>query len=548
MSKAKILNYANNDHFQKVLKRYGGEDYLKENFPHIRKMLYNTRKWHRSKQNETAKEDNENGYTDTFNILELPVSDTDVSNTTIKAENNTGVYCKSVMSLVKKQSFLHMSSETSDPKHGKVFGAFSVHELNEHKLNKSLKVDASYLKYSKETCVQTCTSFTAFSNINGESICTVDCPDRKKEIDISEMKEDVTDISVSAPCSKNESDTHIRVVYNGRKDDDAAYNFVEAKDKTVNGIRYVKVFYPFSIEVTLNDMFMFNPEKPINYDYNLLISMASSVIKGGGVHYNTSKWDNITVSAKGNKLTFDFPYSGEGENNYWYVEMPLTAKQAEGYFDFHLNFSANYGLKNSGIYNFKTNIIVSSEDLPDSPNFKKIKKSKILWGCLGKNTIIKTEKGFKKISEVKVGEKIFTDKGFLVLKNIVTGTEEKIVAVGISDEKTLHITKNHPIATDRGMVRAIDLTISDKLNVEDGTYHDIHYLEVKDYKDKVFSLEFEKTAMISADGLMVGDYLTPIPDAIVEEENIEPLEPELVEELKRWSNLKHEQLQKGINV
>jgi Pretoxin HINT domain len=548
MSKAKILNYANNDHFQKVLERYGGEEYLKENFPHIRKMLYNTREWHGSKQNETAKEDNENGYTDTFSILELPVSDKDVSNATIEAENNTAVYCDSVMSLVKKQSFLHMSSETSDPKHGKVFGAFSVHELNEHKLNKSLKVDASYLKYSKEPCVQTRTSFAAFSNVDGKSICTVDCPEKFLEIDISEMTEDVTDISVSAPCPKTETDTYIRVVYNGRQDAKAAYNFVKATDRTEGGIRYVKVFYPFSIEVTLDDMFAFDPVNPINYDQNLLISMASSVIKGGEVHYNTAKWENINVSATGNKLTFDFPYSGGDEKNYWYVEMPLTAKQAEGYFDFHLNFSANYGLKDSGTYDFKTFIIVSSEDLPDSPNLEKIKKSKILWGCLGKDTIIKTEKGYKNISEVKVGEKIFTDKGFLAIKNIVTGTEEKIVAVGISDEKTLHITKNHPIATDRGMVRAIDLTISDKLNVEDGTYQDIHYLEVKDYKDKVFSLELEKTAMISADGLMVGDYLTPIPDAVVEEENIEPLEPELVEELKRWSNLKHKQLQKRVNA
>ena len=337
-------------------------------------------------------------------------------------------------------------------------------------------------------------------------------------------------------------------MYNGRKDSEAVYNFSKAKDRTESGVRYVQVYYPFSIEVTLDKTFEFDPINPVSFNYNLLISIASSVIDGGEVHFNSAKWSKIKTTVNGNKLTFDFPYSSGTEDNYWYVEMPLTAKQADGYFDFHLNFSINFGLKGSGNYDLKTSVIISSEDLPESPNLKKIKQSRILWGCLGKDTVIRTENGYKNISEIEVGEKIFSDKGFLALTNIVTGTEDKIVAVGVAEDKTLLITENHPIATNRGMVRAIDLTISDKIMVEDGTFQYIYYLEVKDYNDKVYSLELEEAALISADGLMVGDYLTPVPDAPLEEEIMEPLEPELIEELKKWSNLRNEQLQKEINV
>ncbi len=37
------LNFKNDDQFQIALERFGGEDFLKENFPRILKMLYDTR-------------------------------------------------------------------------------------------------------------------------------------------------------------------------------------------------------------------------------------------------------------------------------------------------------------------------------------------------------------------------------------------------------------------------------------------------------------------------------------------------------------------------
>lgn len=536
MSKSEMLNCANNNHFQIVIERFGGERFLKENFPNILKMLYNTREWHKSK-NEAN--DNQNiGYTDTYRIVELP----------LKTENSIvpSVYANSIMSLVDKVSFLYMSSTLSDPKHQKVFGGYAIYDNDKNKIEKELTVDSSLLNYCKEPSVQTKTTFMAVTKVNGKSVCVATPQEKVLNIDLSEMSSVVKSITVNDPKPKKETDTFIRVVFNGRTDNEAAYNFKNATDEYIGNKRYVKVFYPFSIKVQLADGFIFNTDNPVNFDSSFNLSLASNVVEGGEVHYSTAQISKIKTEVNGNTLVLNFSYSPNGDDNYWGVEMPLTNKQTEGYFDFHLNFNINYS--HNGLGELSTDIVVSSENLPQSENFKKIIQSKILWGCLGKDTLIHTEYGLKKISEIKVGEKIFTEKGLVKLKNMVIGTEQKIIAVGISEDNTLLITKRHPIATERGIIYAEDLSISDRLKLEDGSYKDIYYFEVIDYNNKVYSPELEESHLISAEGIMVGDYLTPI-DVVNEPEKImEPLEPELLDELKRWTEIKNEQIQKEVNV
>jgi hypothetical protein len=481
-----------------------------------------------------------NGYDDTFRINILPI--TENSDADSKQEGKVpAVYAESFMSMVKKHPLLSVTGVVEDPKCHKRFKSFGDFDENAFKMQYNVTIDSSILRYSKEPEVQACTNFTAYDVVEGKSVCTMDVHEMTKKIDLSDIGKIVKNITVDAPKPKAESDTFIRVVYNGRTDNEAAYNFAKANSKDEGGVRYVNAYYPFSVRVELDDHFEFVPDKPVNFDYNLNISMNSNVVMGGEVHFNTAYWRNLVYSIQGNELTFGLPYNGGTTANYWGVDMPLTAKQAEGYFDFHLNFDINYRLKGTTEFE-QICIIVSSEDLHSSDDFVKIKQSKILWGCLGKDTFIRTEGGYKKIDEIEVGEKLFTDKGYVKLRNMVTGTEEKIIAVGVSEDKTLLITKEHPIATDRGVIRAYDLAATDKLKLEDGTLKDIYYLEVKDYGDKVYSPELEESALISADGIMVGDYLThvDVPDEPVE--SLEPLDPELLEELKKWTALKNEQI------
>ena len=539
MLNGKKMNYSNDEHFALALESYGGEEYLRENFPNILKMLYNTREWHREcLQNE----DEKIGYTDAFNIVEL----VQLGNNEVDEER--GVFCQSDMSLVEEASFVHMSSLISDPKIGKCFGSFAVHDTKVNVLKKSLKVTHDMLNYTKNPEVQTETTFKVVKKVNGRSVCTADVHDKKLVVDLADIKPDIQKINVKQPVSKKESDSYIRLVYNGRQDDDASYNYKDASCIKIGDTDYVTVYYPFLVEVTLSDGFVFDKKIPVDFGKYFRASLASDVVKGGEICFNTA-YDNkikTEVSKDGKTLTFDFSYESGTEKNYWGVEMPLTSYVADGYFDFHLQFTINYMDIGGGEYS--SVVIVTSENLPASDNLVKIKQSKILWGCLGKDTRVHTENGYKKISEIEIGEKLFTNKGYLALKNMVTGTEKKAFAVAVSENAVLILTGKHPISTDKGIIYAEDLTVGHKLEMEDGTFKEIYYLEGIDYNDKVYCPELEESALLSAEGIMVGDFHTFPNVEKAPEKELEPLEPELLEELIRWSELQNEKLEKAVTV
>jgi hypothetical protein len=501
-------------------------------------MLYDTREWHKSGgiKNELSTNEEHTGYTDTFNLKLIPVQE---------GIDLYGAFAQSQASYTNKHPMIIVTGKLTDPKYQKSFGSFSNFACQSAKIDGCLTVDHSLLQYCKEPTLIETTTFSAIAKVNGKSVCVADCT---LELTATIPQERlVKGIKVNAPCPKKPSNADIRIVYNRREDKEAAYKFKEAKRNGSN----VNVYYPFSIEVTLNDKFIFNSEKPVQFDHTLYISLASTVMDGE-VCYNTTKWDKIKANLpKPNVLELSFPYSSDDESNYWGTDMVLTKKQIEGYFNFHLNFGIN--CKPIGAPEFlpPIQIIVSSEDLIPSDNFVRInKQSKIVWGCLGKDTLIRMANGdYKPVSEISKTEELFTNKGGIALKNMVKGTEEKIIAVSVSEEKTLFITKEHPIATERGVICAKDLSISDRLQLEDGkTFKDIIYLELVDYNDEVYSPELEQSALISADGIMVGDYLTPIDAVDKPAPIVEALEPELLEELKRWVYLRNEQLKKEVNI
>ena len=85
---------------------------------------------------------------------------------------------------------------------------------------------------------------------------------------------------------------------------------------------------------------------------------------------------------------------------------------------------------------------------------------------------------------------------------------------------------------------------TDRLRIEDNTYESINYLEVIDYSDKIYSLELEEPALISANGIMVGDYMMPAQGVAVNKKECTLLDFKLIEELKKWQtvnqNIKNE--------
>lgn len=551
MSVNQQLDYAKAEDFSMALERLGGENLLREKFPNILQMLHNTREWHQELSKEDAAEDESTGYEDTFEIVNLcknPAKNSDKNAAGDGAVRVSGsdVLSESSMSLVQKAPFLHISTVIQDPKFGKVFASDAVHDTDANNLKVGLTVNHDALNYTANPSLETRSDFMAVGKVNGKSVCVADRTSKVLTIDLAESKPDIIRISVKQPVPKNEKDA-MRIVYGQRNDPTASYIFNAAQSRTLGDVRYVEVYFPFSIEVELDEDFQYYDAAPVSFGENFLASLASDVVKGGSVHFNTVAASKIktTLNDKKNKLLLDFSYENT-THNYWEVQMPLTKKQTEGWFNFHLQFTVQYTFKNYPGEIFRTPILVTSEDLPPSTNMVKVKQAKIVWGCLGKDTQLLTENGYRPITEIKPGDKLYTDKGYIKLKNMVTGTEGKIVAVGVTEERTLLLTEKHPIATERGVIYADDLAVGDKLKMDDGSFREIYYLEVIDYNDRVYSPELEESALIAADGIMVGDYLTTA-DAVEEtEKEPEPLEPELLEELIRWSEYQKEKMKEEL--
>lgn len=542
MSTGQQLNYAKAENFSMVLEQFGGKNFLRENFPNMLRMLQNTHEWHQELSENAGEEPA--GYEDTFEIVNL-YGDAEENDAARASETN--ILSESSMSLVQKASFLHVSSVIQDPKCGKIFASDAVHDTDANKLKVALNIDRKALRYAQNPCLETKSEFMAVSKVNGKSVCVANRTNKTLTIDLAEGKPDVTSVTVKQPVSQNAGDKLIRVVYNGRSDSNASYNFKMAKDRTYQGTRYVDVYYPFLIEVKLDEDFQYCADYPVSFGDDFMASLASEVVQGGSVHFNTAYIGNIKSSLEdASTLKLEFPYQGGTTANFWGIQMPLTARQTKGEFDFHLQFTVRYVNKSYPDEVFQTPILVTSKDLSPSANMAVVKRAQILWGCLGKDTKLLTEDGYRHITEIRPGDKLYTDKGYIKLKNMVTGTEEKIVAVGVSEGQTLFLTEKHPIATDRGIIYAVDLTISDKLKMGDGSFREIYYLEIMDYNDAVYSPELEESALIVADGFVVGDYLTTA-DAVEEaEKEPEPLEPELLEELIRWSEYQGQKMKEEL--
>jgi preprotein translocase subunit YajC len=529
------FNYANDEHFASVLKSYGGEDALKKEFPRIYRLICDTREWHRSLEKEKPSAGEDIGFQDGCGLfLTSTMEKSNAPGITLSG----GAYSCSSMAMTEKQSFVSMTGTVKN-KQNRLFGGFSVYGENTAEMRELLNIDPSILQYSPLIDFVSETRYQAVvKNEKGNFVFATDIL-KQIELDFEPGTQIVKQITVADPHAKDQATPFVRIVYNGRVDADAVYNYAEAKDYYINGIRYVDTYVPVKANIELDAAYKIDEPASIALDETLLAALYSSVVNGE-VHLNTAAWPEIKtkVSADKHSVEVTFPLS-------WKALMQLAAAQAEGIFDLHVNFAILCKNTGSG-FSEKIPVIISTENLPDSPNLSKIKQLKILWGCLGKNTRIGTEQGNKIISEIKTGDKVLTANGtYVTVKNIVTGTEKKIIAVAVSEKETLLITAKHPIATERGIIQAVDLSAADSLKTSDGSFKPVYYLDEIDYNDKVYSLELESPALILANDIFVGDYKTSA-DPVKAKPDPDPLPPDLRTELQQWAKRQNEKFKKEI--
>lgn len=140
-------------------------------------------------------------------------------------------------------------------------------------------------------------------------------------------------------------------------------------------------------------------------------------------------------------------------------------------------WSANFEVKMFLTLQYITNLqpeggiltVNSTSDIEDDK--KKIDKLAIYWGCLGKDVKVRMADGSqRRISEIKIGEKVASTKDVLEVADVITGEESRgMWRLYTERGKGVLATSQHPILTADGMKQVRELKPGkDSIVMEDG--------------------------------------------------------------------------------
>lgn len=134
---------------------------------------------------------------------------------------------------------------------------------------------------------------------------------------------------------------------------------------------------------------------------------------------------------------------------------------------------------------------------------------RVYWGCMAKDSSIRTPEGEKPVSEIESGDKIMTVNGDCVtVAQILSAKEEKIYRIK-TDRGTIGLTGGHPILLKSGDEKnASDLQKGDLLLMWEQETAKVLEVRLEDYGDDVYNLliqESEEGTFLFANGFAVGD-------------------------------------------
>lgn len=134
-----------------------------------------------------------------------------------------------------------------------------------------------------------------------------------------------------------------------------------------------------------------------------------------------------------------------------------------------------------------------------------MEKLKIQWGCLAQGSNVTMADGsVKKIESIRPGDKVASEGDHRIVTDIICGYEKDIVVLKIAGGQQLLLTGGHPVQTDRGLVRADDLTAADHIHMINGV-QEIKSLYLADYDQLVYNLILEPAGIMICNDILVGD-------------------------------------------
>lgn len=170
------------------------------------------------------------------------------------------------------------------------------------------------------------------------------------------------------------------------------------------------------------------------------------------------------------------------------------------------------------------------------------------WGCLAKDTRVKTREGFyRRMDEVRMGDRLVGYAGkILEVEDVIKGMEEKLLHIRTADGRSIRVTGNHPILKEEKVgVCAERLSVGEKIQNEEGALVAIESIEWENYRDMVYNLTFRNETQgnyFIADGLFVGDFYAQNENG-VKRRTLTEEEEQLIREME----MQMQRMQRGLS-
>lgn len=130
---------------------------------------------------------------------------------------------------------------------------------------------------------------------------------------------------------------------------------------------------------------------------------------------------------------------------------------------------------------------------------------KIMYGCFARGSVVQTPDGGKRIEDIRIGDVVCTPDGKSVVRNCCSGPEEWLVRISTCTGHSILVTQDHPMQTNRGLVRASKLDPSIHQLMMSEAPAAISDISLQEYRDTVYNIELDGGCLI-VNGFITGDF------------------------------------------
>lgn len=481
MSQRTLRTAPHEKNLGQTLERLGGEDIIRRKYPELYKAILNTRERVKTAPLRASNESGEYifGTEDSCKIRTLNYSP------------DTTLSTVSGMEMETAKPSLAIIGDITDNDTGKSIDGFAVSINDSDTLFAESKTQSSELvKGASKRFIARSSFIVIEKDENGNNVAKT----LESVIDSQKTMESQTivkELIVNDPVPIRHSGAAYTTVYYNRSGSNSDYEYMNVK----SGNDCIDVYMPFSGRVELNGLYAPDPEDPVIMDGEKGLVLQIENVRNGAANFDMNYKNDIKWTVTGSVLSWEFPDN-------WHDILSKKKLTCANNMNFYCRMFINTTL---GVP--VPIVIQSNGEEHTDPSYKKIPYINILWGCFAKDVLIKMANGRSlPIEQINAGDMVMTkDGGVRTVTEIVTGNEEKLVHIKTANVNRIRVSRDHPILTTEGMIKAEDLTAGSILITEDGK-ESIESLYLVNYNDTVYNLRLDGEGILIANNFYAGDF------------------------------------------